>query len=133
MRKHLIGFDGEWDELVEESRQRVYFLRWDWNRTWWRTYQPPGGHLFIITCREENGRLVGLAPLYIVQRRTAGIAHIREALFLGTGIYTDTSEYLDIIARNGFEQAVVEALVAFLRENKSGTVCGYTICPLLPR
>jgi CelD/BcsL family acetyltransferase involved in cellulose biosynthesis len=108
----------EWDELVEESRQRVYFLRWDWNRTWWRTYQPPGGQLFIITCREETGRLVGLAPLYIVQRRTAGIAHIREALFLGTGIYTHTSEYLDIIARNGFDQDVAEALVAFLRENK---------------
>jgi CelD/BcsL family acetyltransferase involved in cellulose biosynthesis len=109
---------GEWDELVEESRQRVYFLRWDWNRTWWRSYQPPGSRLFIITCREETGRLVGLAPLYIIQRRTAGIAHIREALFLGTGIYTHTSEYLDIIARNGFEQSVAEAIVGFLRENK---------------
>ena len=108
----------EWDELLESSRQQVYFLSWDWNRTWWQTYQPAGSRLFLVTCREEKGRLVGLAPLYLTQRRTAGIPHIREALFLGTGIYTETSEYLDIIARHGFEQQVVESIVAFLRENR---------------
>lgn len=110
--------EGEWDELLESSRERVYFLRWDWNRAWWRTYQPSGSRLFLVACREEKGRLVGLAPLYLVQRRTAGIPHVREALFLGTGIYTETSEYLDIIARHGFEQDVVESIVAFLRENR---------------
>ncbi|HEX5735887.1 MAG TPA: GNAT family N-acetyltransferase [Blastocatellia bacterium] len=111
--------EGEWDELLESSRQQVYFLRWDWNRTWWRSYQPEGSRLFLVTCREEEkGRLVGLAPLYLVQRRTAGIPHVREALFLGTGIYTETSEYLDIIARRGFEQQAVESIVTFLRENR---------------
>ena len=115
------GFDrieGDWDELVESSRQRVYFLRWDWNRTWWRTYQPAGSQLFLVTCREEKGRLVGLAPLYLIQRRTVGIPHVREALFLGTGIYTETSEYLDIIVRQGFERQVIDSIVAFLRENR---------------
>ena len=108
----------EWDELLEESRQRVFFLRRDWVRSWWRIYQPSGSRLFIITCREENGRLVGLAPFYIVERRTAGIPHVREVLFLGTGIYTNTSEYLDIISRNGFEQRVGEAVIDCLRENR---------------
>ncbi|HJQ69859.1 MAG TPA: GNAT family N-acetyltransferase [Blastocatellia bacterium] len=110
--------EGEWDELLESSRQRVYFLRWDWNRTWWRSYRPADSRLFLVSCRDVEGRLVGLAPLYLVQRRTAGIPHVREALFLGTGIYTNTSEYLDIIARRGFERQVVEAIVAFLRENR---------------
>ena len=108
----------EWDELLEESRRQVFFLRWDWVRAWWRIYQPEGSRLFIITCREANGRLVGLAPLYLVGRRTAGIPHVREVLFLGTGIYTNTSEYLDIIARSGFEQRVSQAVIDCLRENR---------------
>ena len=112
------SLQAEWDELLEESRQRVFFLRWDWVGAWWGSYQPAGSRLFIITCREENGRLVGLAPFYLVERRTAGIPHVREVLFLGTGIYTDTSEYLDIIAQNGFEQCVSQAVVDFLRENR---------------
>jgi CelD/BcsL family acetyltransferase involved in cellulose biosynthesis len=107
----------EWDELLEESSQRVFFLRWDWTNAWWRIYQPAGSRLFIITCREDDGRLVGIAPFYIVERRSAGIPHVREVLFLGTGIYTNTSEYLDIIARNGFEQLVSQAVVDCLKEN----------------
>lgn len=55
--------EGDWDELVESSRLRVYFLRWDWNRTWWRTYQPACSQLFLVTGREENGRLyINLKP-----------------------------------------------------------------------
>ncbi len=112
------SLQAEWDELLEESRQQVFFLRWDWMRAWWRNYQPAGSRLFIITCREASGRLVGLAPLYLIERRTAGIPHVREVLFLGTGIHTSTSEYLNIIARNGFEQRVSQAVVDCLRESR---------------
>jgi CelD/BcsL family acetyltransferase involved in cellulose biosynthesis len=111
------GFDllaGEWDQLVDDSDQRVYFLRWAWNRLWWRFFRPRGGRLFLITCRDEHGRLVGLAPFYLKQRSTAGIPHIREVLFIGTGVYARTSEYLDIIARRGCERAVADSVAEFL-------------------
>ncbi|MCI0490341.1 MAG: GNAT family N-acetyltransferase, partial [Blastocatellia bacterium] len=105
---------GEWNGLLEDSDQRVYFLRWQWNRLWWRYFQPPGSRLYIIVCRDEVGRLVGLAPFYWRQRRLFGLPHIREVHFLGTGIYTQTSEYLDIIARRGCEQVVAEEVANFL-------------------
>src|ERR1044072_3542756 len=74
--KDEVGFDAleqEWDALLDASDQRVYFLRWGWTRAWWRAFKPAGSRLFIIACRDEEGRLVGLAPFYLAQRRTAGI------------------------------------------------------------
>lgn len=105
----------EWDRLLDASRQQVYFLRWHWNQTWWQTFRPPHSHLFIITCRDANDQLVGLAPLYWRQRTNAGIDHIREILFLGTGIFTQTSEYLDLIARRGYERQVAGAVAEALK------------------
>lgn len=107
----------EWDELLDHSDQRVFFLRWAWNRLWWRSFKPPNSHLFIVTCRDYRGRLTGLAPLYWKQRRTAGIPNLRELFFLGSGIYAQTSEYLDVVARRGCETAVAEAVASFLRDN----------------
>src|SRR5438128_12649648 len=83
----------EWDQLLDHSDQRVYFLRWAWIRAWRRNLMPANSRLFIITCRDGHGRLVGLAPLYCRCRRVAGINRIREVLFLGTGVYSQTSEY----------------------------------------
>lgn len=108
----------EWDQLLEASRQQVYFLRWHWNQTWWQTFRPPHSHLFIITCRDADDQLVGLAPLYWRQRTSAGIHHIREILFLGTGIFTQTSEYLDLIARRGYEREVAEAVAEALKTER---------------
>src|SRR5262249_21072962 len=109
----------EWDELLDESDQRVFFLRWSWNRLWWLILRPPDSELFIITCRDEQGRLVGLAPFYLRQRHTAGIPHVRELLFLGTGIYAQTSEYLDVVARRGFEKAVADAVAECLAQDNN--------------
>lgn len=108
----------EWDELLEASHQQVYFLRWHWTQTWWQTFRPPHSHLFIITCRDSSDRLVGLAPLYWRQRTNAGIDHIREILFLGTGIFTETSEYLDLVARRGFEREVAAGVAEALKGEK---------------
>src|SRR5881628_3329441 len=50
----------EWDALLDESAQCVYFLRAGWNQVWWQTFRPQGAQLFIITARDLNGRLAGL-------------------------------------------------------------------------
>lgn len=130
----------EWDELLEHSDQRAFFLRWAWNQLWWSTFRPPHSHLFIILCRDSVGRLAGLAPLYWKQRRTAGVPHLRELHFLGTGIYAQTSEYLDVVARRGYEQAVADAVAGFLRRDTDwDRLClrevpaDSTVLPLLQR
>ncbi|HVG18470.1 MAG TPA: GNAT family N-acetyltransferase [Blastocatellia bacterium] len=107
----------EWDQLLDESDQRAYFLRWAWNFTWWRSFKPANSRLFIIALRDGDQKLIGLAPFYWRQRTTAGIDHIREVLFLGTGIFLQTSESLDIIARRGCERSVAMSVADFLRRN----------------
>ena len=91
----------EWDELVENSDQRVFFLRFRWNQLWWKYFRPPQSRLELITCRDRSQRLVGLAPLYRRSYRTFGVTYASELLFLGMGVPRKTSEYLDVIARRG--------------------------------
>ncbi|MEN3333269.1 MAG: hypothetical protein V7641_2634 [Blastocatellia bacterium] len=109
----------EWDELLDESVQQVYFLRSGWNHLWWETFRPPGAQLFIITARDGSGRLAGLAPLYLRARRTAGIPHVRELMFIGTGVYVHTGECLDLLARRGDEAQVAEAVAGLLSQSSA--------------
>lgn len=107
----------EWDELLAASAQPVYFLCSGWNRLWWQQFRPPDAHLFIVTVRDSLGQLIGLAPFYLRERRTAGIPHVRELMFLGTGVYVHTGEFLDLIARRGAERQVAEAVAALLNQS----------------
>jgi CelD/BcsL family acetyltransferase involved in cellulose biosynthesis len=114
------GFDAlkeEWDQLLDDSDQCVYFLRWSWNRLWWRYYAPAHSRLFIITYRNEHGRLVGVAPFYWRERRVGGITYLRELQFLGTGIGIKINEYMDIVARRGYERMVADMTADSLRRN----------------
>jgi hypothetical protein len=106
----------EWDRLLDSSDQAVFFLRWHWNRTWWRMYAPANSRLYLITCRDEQRRLVGLAPLYLSEQVHYGVVPLRQVTFLGTGTELKTSEYLDIIAARGYERPVAEAIAAVIRE-----------------
>ncbi len=104
----------EWDDLLTASEQQAYFLRWHWAQLWWSHFAPAGSHLYLITCRDADGTLVGLAPFYWRQRRIALLPYVREILFVGMGIELKTSEHLDVIARRGYERAVAQQVAAVL-------------------
>jgi CelD/BcsL family acetyltransferase involved in cellulose biosynthesis len=104
-----------WDALLAQNATQSYFLRWSWNRLWWQSYAPAGSRLYLLACRDGEGTLLGLAPLYWQQRTFAGVPHVRELNFIGTGAALKTSEHLDILARRGFERAVADAIAFFLQ------------------
>ena len=112
------ALEAEWDGLVESSDQAVFFLRWHWNRTWWRIYAPAHSRLCLITCRDEQRRLVGLAPLYVSEQVHHGVVPVRQITFIGTGTELKTSEYLDIIAARGYERPVAETIAHTLRARR---------------
>ena len=109
---------GEWDDLLASSDQRAYFLRWHWTKLWWSHFAPPRSRLHIITCREPNGMLVGLAPLYWRQRRIVAVPFVRELALLGMGIELKTSEHVDVIARHGYERRVAHGIAAVLHRSQ---------------
>lgn len=107
----------EWDELVSASCQHgVFFLRWHWNRVWWRMYAPPQSELFLIVCRDQSGQLVGLAPLYWHGRSVHGLFKVQQICFIGTGTKLKLSEHLDIIARSKYQYLVGQGVAAFIQQ-----------------
>jgi CelD/BcsL family acetyltransferase involved in cellulose biosynthesis len=90
---------GAWDELLAAARLRSPFLSWTWQHHWVSVFAPDR-RLEIRRVVEADGALVGVLPLY---EATSG------ALELIGG--ADVSDYLDLLARAGREEAAWTALL----------------------
>lgn len=83
----------EWNDLLAESVTHVPFLRHEYLSAWWRHL---GGaewtraDLAIVSAREE-GKLIGIAPLFHVEQDGVG-----KLILLGA---IEISDYLDLIVR----------------------------------
>ena len=88
-----------WDALVGASRLRAPFLGFTWQREGVRAFVPQA-RLEIRTVEDEAGRLVAILPLW-----EAGPGVLRA---IGGA---DISDYLDLIARAGFEEEAWTALL----------------------
>jgi CelD/BcsL family acetyltransferase involved in cellulose biosynthesis len=98
----------EWNALVEQGISDVPFLRYEYLSSWWHTRG--GGEwrqaeLALISAREE-GRLVGLAPLFIAEHEGRPVL-----LLLGS---IEISDYLDLIVRPADLSRFLSALLDFL-------------------
>ena len=104
------GYDAlepEWNELLSDSAADTIFLTHQWQFTWW--HHLGDGTPTLIAFRDNTGLLVGLAPLYR-NLNNAG------EWVLNTVGCVDVSDYLDIIARRGYEARVFGALLDLLAE-----------------
>lgn len=103
----------EWAELLDKSEAGV-FNSWEWLYSWHRRI----GHeysLYIFTARNGQGKLVGVMPLCMEQRRALGHT-VRRLAFLGeTEVCGD---FLDMVAQPEQHAEVVRAFAAFLQEEQ---------------
>jgi CelD/BcsL family acetyltransferase involved in cellulose biosynthesis len=84
--EQLEALEPEWLELWRRAPDATPFQSPAWLLPWWRHF---GSHeLSVITLR-ENGRLSGVAPLYVLREDDESLG-----MLLGTG----TSDYLDVVA-----------------------------------
>lgn len=91
-----------WLGLLSRSAADSPFLRPAWLRTWWAHLGE--GELCLIAV-EEEGRLIGLAPL----RRIA-----QDSKMLLETFGEAVTDYLDLVAEAGWEEAVAHALLGWL-------------------
>lgn len=96
---------GEWGELLADSAANQIFLTCEWQAAWWTAYHP--GEVWILVLRDDDGRWLGIAPWF----RATDEHGTRMIRTIGC---VDVTDYLDIIARHGHEDAVYEALAAWL-------------------
>jgi CelD/BcsL family acetyltransferase involved in cellulose biosynthesis len=92
----------EWNALLSTNATNEIFLTWEWQYTWWQTYQP--GDLWIIAARDDDQNVIGIAPLYI--ERTSQIVR-----FIG-GV--EVTDYVDVLVRPEMCEAFFAQLVDFL-------------------
>lgn len=117
----------EWEDLLARSPFDTLFLRPEWLAAWWQVFGPPGA-LRLVAVRDDGGRLVGLAPLFLAEVRAdsslplpalsferplpGSEAPAHAALLLVGG--TEVSDYLDFIVDPAQAPAVYEAIGATL-------------------
>lgn len=95
----------EWNRLLVNSGDNHIFLTWEWQSTWWRNFHP--GDLYVITFRDDDGALIGIAPHFIHDLPRHG----RTLRFVGC---VEVTDYLGVIARQDREREVFTALADYL-------------------
>lgn len=102
----------EWNALLRDSAADAIFLTWEWLDTWLEVYGD-GGEWVILTARNQEGQLLGVAPMML--ERCAGPVGrwMRRVILVGQKADT-ASEYLDWILRRGYEAEVVLAFCNYL-------------------
>lgn len=102
----------EWNALLAESISRVPFLTPEYLGSWW-THRGggewPEARLTLVTARDDQGGLVGVAPLFNAVNRDGQPA----LLLLGS---IEISDYLDLVVRPEHAGAFVAGLLEHLAD-----------------
>src|SRR5690606_29385498 len=100
------ALQAEWNALLQRSRFNTLFLTYEWQTTWWEYLGE--GELWILAMRSnETDELVGIVPLYLIVNHDGPWAGKPKFNVVGC---IEVSDYLDIIAAQGWESAVYGAL-----------------------
>ncbi len=94
-REALAQLKDEWNTLLDSSASRVPFLRHEFISTWWQTLgggEWPKGQLWVLLGRDEQDKLIGIAPFFLTLNQEGE----RALMLLGS---FEIADYLDFIAR----------------------------------
>ncbi|MEN6409563.1 MAG: GNAT family N-acetyltransferase, partial [Anaerolineaceae bacterium] len=106
----LDALEKEWAELITEIPEAPVFLSWEWIRTWWFYF---GDHreLWLLTARDTQGRLLGIAPL-LIERQRIGLLPLRVIGFIGIGLTRPVN--LNILTHPSDPKGILQAFLDFL-------------------
>lgn len=100
----------EWDTLLTQAASNHVFVTWEWQSTWWDVYHP--GDLWVLTVRNPEGQLVGIAPWFIQETHKMG----RTVRSIGC---VDVTDYLEIICHREYVVNVLTALSDYVVAQQS--------------
>jgi CelD/BcsL family acetyltransferase involved in cellulose biosynthesis len=103
----------DWQDLFSVCAAQTPFTSWEWLFSWWMAY---GGTrpLRILTVR-RNGKLSGIAPLYVDNERTPFRTTCRILKMIGDGSFD--SDHLDFLIEPGHEAGVTSAFGTWLSKS----------------
>jgi CelD/BcsL family acetyltransferase involved in cellulose biosynthesis len=103
-----------WTALLANSRADPMFMSWEWHWAWWSHLSVGSDELYIVAAYTDQGKLVGLAPLYLHRGLHRGVAANRlESLGSRWRSRQDVfSEYLDFIVARDHEAQFSRGIAA---------------------
>jgi len=104
---------GEWNDLFQRANPENIFLSFGWMSTGWKHFGT--GQLAVIAVRDAAGRLVAVAPLYIV-RCSSGLGARRLGFLADDRVGSD---HLNILADARYGAAAVEEIARILVAHRS--------------
>lgn len=110
--KDLQTLENEWNALLRESSSDSVFLTWEWISTWWEIFGSAFS-LRVLAARDEQGALLGIAPLMIGREKILGRT-FRALMIIGQKGDT-LAEYLDFFIRKGTEAIVANEFLAYIQ------------------
>jgi CelD/BcsL family acetyltransferase involved in cellulose biosynthesis len=118
----------EWEALHEESAADGLFASWLWAELWTRHFgrnEP----LRIVTARDDQGHLLGIAPMSIATRKVARTLAVKTLQFIGASAPV---EHFDFVIRRGREGEVLPRLLTTLCSMRVDAIALNNILPDSP-
>lgn len=104
-----------WQKLVIESQIATPFQTWEWN-VGIAKYESDRVRLRVVVAKDDNGKIVGIAPLWIRLKSFPKFAVLE---FIGSR----PSDYLDLICLEIYREAFTKSLMEWLNQNTEWNVC----------
>jgi len=102
----FMALESEWNDVVERARTPHPFLRHEWVRSWWDSFQGDR-QLHIVVVRDDD-RIVGIAPLMREHAVVYGLPLKRLALLAND--HTPRTDFVVAGHENDVYQAIWNAL-----------------------
>jgi len=96
-----------WNKLLLSSEENFIFLTHEWFYSWWKCFSE-GKSLEILLFKDEQGKLIGIAPLMAEENTLSFIAS------------QEVTDYCDFIIVKGRAEEFYENLLAYLKIHYAG-------------
>jgi CelD/BcsL family acetyltransferase involved in cellulose biosynthesis len=106
----------EWAPLLELADTHKLFLSWEWLESWIYTVKEKLTPFFIAV-RDNDDKLVGVAPLYFAEMRLLG--HISFRTLRPASDHSTGFEYTDFIVHPNHEDTALRSIGKALRASES--------------
>lgn len=105
---------GLWSELLDRCQSKNVFLTWEWMYTWWEIYGK--GKRLLILIAEQDGEVVGIAPLCIASQPLSRFLTSRQLRFLGAeAVCPDLVDFIIAEREEEVRSAFLENIVGRFR------------------
>lgn len=105
----LVSIKNEWNALLKNSYKDVVQLTHEWIITWWNSFGN-GNQLNVIVVYDENGQLVGIAPMMRTNSRYRGV-NITKTCLMANG-HSPSSNFI-VSKENSAE--IIKAILDYLK------------------